>query len=297
MDTSQQIKVGFCVAYDWYLLQYALPLVYNSADLICLSLDKKRISWAGERFPFNDAEFYAFVRNVDSRNKIVLLEEDFHQHNLTPMQNEVRQRRRIAERMGTGGWHLQLDCDEYFLRFDQFASELRNKYPKKPLNICCALVTLYRRVPQGFLYVRPIQREQVEYIQIATNLPDYSFGRRNGYFNHYTNYLIVHQSWARTEDEVRQKLLNWGHRNDFDGEQYFLRWVGTSKDNYVSQRDFHPIKSTLWPRLEFFPAESMDDFIRNFSWDDFPFTDLQLRLKNSRWLAKLKKALHIIIDW
>ena len=288
------IKVGFCVAYDWYFLRHALPLVYSSADTICLALDKDRISWGGERFSIGERDFERFIQETDIDGKIILFEEDFHKAELTPMQNEVRQRRMMAEKLGPGGWHIQLDCDEYFLNFDQFASYLRAKNSAKPLNVCCAWVTLYKRVPQGFLYVRPNRSEQVEFIQIATNHPDYTFGRRSGHFNHYTNHLVIHQSWARTDDEVRQKLLNWGHKNDFDGEQYFLQWSNTSFENYRSLSNFHPIQQPLWAKLAFFPAESVDDFIRNFSWRDFPFTNRQLLLKNNRWLARVMKLLRVI---
>lgn len=45
-----QIKVGFCVAYDWNLLHVSIPKIYDDADVICLSIDKNRRSWAGLRY-------------------------------------------------------------------------------------------------------------------------------------------------------------------------------------------------------------------------------------------------------
>ena len=62
------IKIGFCVAYDWHLLRYSLPLIYDHADYICLSIDKDRISWAGEKFSFDENSFKSFVQAIDKEN-------------------------------------------------------------------------------------------------------------------------------------------------------------------------------------------------------------------------------------
>src|SRR4051812_40490040 len=123
---EQQIKVGFCVAYDWYLLKNALPSIYASADLICLSIDSDRISWSGHPFAFDDDAFRAFVAEIDVQRKIVVFEDRFCIEGLTPMQNEVRQRNLVAAFVGMDGWHIQLDCDEYFLDFEQFVRYLRS---------------------------------------------------------------------------------------------------------------------------------------------------------------------------
>ena len=44
------IKLGYCVAYDWDLLRYSIPKIYEHTDVICLSIDKNRQSWTGEFF-------------------------------------------------------------------------------------------------------------------------------------------------------------------------------------------------------------------------------------------------------
>ena len=64
------IKVGFWVSYDWEFLKHSLPRVYNSADIICLALDKDRHSWKCNPFDFNNDAFYTFVKRLDIQNKI-----------------------------------------------------------------------------------------------------------------------------------------------------------------------------------------------------------------------------------
>src|SRR5688572_4515370 len=187
---KDQIKVGFCVAYDWHMLNYSLPLVYDCADKICLSIDKAGISWSGSKFSFDRSAFNQLVERLDKLNKIVIIEDDYHRPDLSPMQNEVRQRNEIAKHLGEGGWHVQLDCDEYFPSFDRFVHYLNSlsRERTKKANVSCPWLVLFKRVEGGFLYVDPIVAENVEFMQIATREPAYEYGRRNGNFNIHTNF-------------------------------------------------------------------------------------------------------------
>ena len=163
---DKSIKVGFCVAYDWYLLKHSLPIIYPYADVICLSIDKDRISWAGNKYPINDKEFYAFVNDIDTQHKIVIYEDDFYQENLTSMQNEVRQRNKMAQYLGIDqkSWYIQLDADEYFLNFEAFCNELQQLRPTRPINVCCPFVILFKKTDKGYLFIKNEGYDQQELI-------------------------------------------------------------------------------------------------------------------------------------
>ncbi len=124
--------------------------------------------------------------------------------------------------MKPGGWHIQIDSDEYFVNFGAFTGYLKSLRvnDRRAINVCCSLITLFKQLPEGFLYVAPESKSNLEFIQIATRHPVYMYGRRNGHFNIYTNFQIVHQSWARSEAEILQKLGNWGHRDDVDASRF-----------------------------------------------------------------------------
>lgn len=148
----EAIKVGFCVAYDWHFLQHTLPLVYEGATDICLAIDRNRISWSGNPYSFDEEAFRQCIANIDSNKKIRIYEDGFYLPNLTPMQNEVRERNMIAQFFGEGGWHIQLDCDEHFVGFGNFAVYLRSinfmddnfGLPKADLDIIfCRNVLIY----------------------------------------------------------------------------------------------------------------------------------------------------------
>ncbi len=280
------IKVGFLVSYDWYLLKNALPLIYAEADVIYLALDKKRLTWSGNRFDFDESGFYEMIESIDVNKKIKVYEDDFFVEGLKPMQCEVRERNLLAKQMGEGGWHIQLDADEYFLDFKGFVEYLK-KMPlnQKEINICAVLINLFKKTDTGILY---IIHQNLDLIQIATNKPHYEYGRKNGYFNHISPFFLLHDTWARSEEEIKQKIANWGHKNDFDTEKYFLFWKSLDENNYQAVKDFHPISPTTWQALMFVEGQGIAQITEKFTNKSFPLSKFELFLKNNRNLARLK---------
>jgi hypothetical protein len=295
---ERKIKVGFCVAYDWNYLAYSLPLVYKESDAICLAIDKDRISWAGNRFEFDEDGFQALVKQIDVESKITIYEEDFHILELSPMQNEIRQRKLMAEQLGADdGWQLQLDSDEYFLNFKGFVQYLKKIKPRRAINVCCPWITLYKRIDEGFLMVNPKSFKQIEFIPIATNVPKYEHGRRNGHFNHHTDFAILHQSWARSKEEVWQKLNNWGHRDDSDINAYFKLWDNATIKNYKTYKDFNQVNPSLWPSLEILPLKREENILKLIeSAIKLPLkiNNLNLKKKNSIWVSRFHQLIRKI---
>lgn len=286
------IKVGYCVAYDWYLLEHSIPQIYKEADLICLSIDKDRQSWSGKPFSWDQAGFDAMISRLDPDKKIKLYEENFYLPNLQPMQNEVRQRNMIAAFMGKGGWHIQLDADEYFLDFKAFVSYLQNFKSTRKVNISCPWINLYRQVDKGFLWIKPNHFKQVDYIQVATKYPEYEYGRRNGNFNILTNFGIIHQSWARNQEEIWEKLNNWGHSRDFDVEKHFQIWNSANLSNYKEYQNFHHLKPEAWPALDFIEGSTIGDLINMKGKLNLPISKIDLAISNSIWISRIKKILN-----
>src|SRR5690606_2261327 len=110
--------------------------------------------------------------------KIEFFREDFFDPRLSPMENEIRERKKLAAKMGIGNWLVQVDSDEYFLDFPKFAEDLRahNRFLKDPeknrVQICAFLINLFKYVEGGVLYVEQARRQKM-----ATNYPDYKTGR------------------------------------------------------------------------------------------------------------------------
>jgi hypothetical protein len=295
---GSKIKVSFCVAYDWGFLQHSLPLIYKDSDEICLAIDIDRISWTGNKFAFDEIGFKNLIESIDTDKKIKVYQDDFHLSNLSPMGNEVRQRKLMSEFLGSKeGWHLQLDSDEYFLNFEGFVHYIKTLNPRRAINVCCPLITLFKNSDEGFLYIKNKGLEKQDIIAIATNKPEYNTGRRNGHFNIIAPFPIVHQSWARSEKEILQKINNWGHRSDFDVEQYFEFWKDLDVNNFGTIQNFHPIKPTEWQSLAFLPASNIKELIQLLKNKDvLCISKWELNMANSIHISRFRKLIRLIVS-
>ncbi|MCB9032275.1 MAG: hypothetical protein H6553_00400 [Chitinophagales bacterium] len=295
---SKIIKVGYCVAYDWEYLKIALPLIYKSADLICLSIDINRKTWVGNKYEIDNNAFHNFVFTIDTHKKIEIYEDDFYIPSNTAMQNEVRQRKLIAEKMGKGGWHIQLDTDEYFLDFDKFVNYLLKieKNPsgkKRPINIKANWIPIIKQLNNGFLYV-DFEDKLGETFSVATNCPKYLNGRNNDYFNILSPFYCIHQTQARSPEDLKLKLNNWGHSdNELKQlevrESLFNLWNTIDEFNYNRIKNCHFTNPKTWPALHYVKAKNINELIQNIKQPKFPLSKIQLKLKNSIWYSRLSK--------
>lgn len=263
-DNFIPIKVGMLLSYDYQLLRTSLPLIYERATQVFLAVDKGLRTWSGNRFSV-DERFYEWLENFDTQKKIQLCEGDFYDPLLTPMENDTRERNMMADIMGEGGWHVQIDADEYMIDFDNFADFLLTKasaylrHPEEPISVYADLVTLYKKTKNGYLYIPSRETGPV-----ATRNPTYTKSRYQSFNGLVTTSKIVHQSWARPDEEIKQKLSNWGHRDDFNVESYFRFWQACDEHNYKYYNHFHPIYPELWHSLNYIPCESITDFIAQY---------------------------------
>lgn len=296
------IKVGICAAYDWSLLRISLPLIYQYADSICISLDRNRRSWSGQQYGFNGGDFQQFISMIDSEKKIDVYEDDFCLPGLSSIENDNRQRTCMALRLGKGGWHIQIDCDEYFYRFCEFVQYLKRIISnptgeEKPINIMCNWISVFKNIGSGFLIVDNSETNW-ETMPFATNRPEYLNARRNSHFNHLAPFFVVHDTWARNEDQLRQKLDSWGHNNDFaDKEGYIEFWKSMDENGYSQAKDFHPLQPAVWHRLLFVGANGILDLIQKLNgYPLFKVRKWSLFWQNSRNLHRAKKIWEAIIS-
>lgn len=263
------IKVGYLVSHDYKLLLTSIKQLYNHVDRIFIAIDKDRLTWSGNYFEISD-NFFDEIKLFDIKNKIEFYFDSFYNPELKPIENESRERNMLLKHMGKG-WKIQLDVDEYIYNFKEVADYL-NKYwyltiyPKMtPIVFRGKLVTLFRQLSDGFLYV-----ENNECFSVITNQSK-NILTRNNYTvrNHYSNINVIHQSWARNEDEIQLKIKNWGHQDDFDTQKYFDFWKGLNSDNYREYKNFHPIVPEVWNELFFLESTSIDNFIDKYAAANF----------------------------
>ena len=259
------IKVGFLVSYDYKFLFTSLKQVYEHADKIYLAIDKNRKTWSGNSFDIPES-FFQKVKDFDNRKIIDFYFDDFYRPELKPIECDTRERNMLLKRMGRG-WLIQLDVDEYIYDFEKIVKYLRKYwyltlFPQiTPISFGGKLVTLFKKISDGYLIINNNER-----FHFITNQRTYTYIRNNDRIkSHFSNVTVIHQSWARNDDEIRTKITNWGHRNDFDVSEYFQIWQKLSSKNYGLYKNFHPISPKVWDELIFFPAESIDDLLCKYS--------------------------------
>lgn len=258
------IKVGMLISYDYRYARYSLPLLYDHADRITLAIDQDCRTWAGNPFAIEDS-FWKWLRDLDVHKKIEVYRDNFYLPELDTMENDTRERNMLARQMGEGGWHVQVDSDEYIPDFGAFARFLRRhsrwtapKHP--PLDIGAFWIPLFRKIDGGFLYVK----NGYESFPLATNCPEYISARKSEHLIRYTRHCVFHQTWARPDDEVLAKMQNWSHSGDFQAQRYFELWKSVDRHNYRDIHDFHPCYPKIWRSLGWTPGGDIPEFIANY---------------------------------
>ena len=257
------IKVGFLLAYDFEFVKTSLPKVYDYADKIFYSIDIERKSWSGSKFEF-DESILKWIKEYDTLGKIQIREASFYSDIRSPMENDTYQRNDLAKFMGEGGWHIQIDVDEYFINFEGFIKYLRdNKYLKKQsskfkITITVFWLNLFKSDSNGFFYIK----DSYQTVKIATNYPVYYKARNTFQINVFVPFFMVHQSYDRPEGELLFKLTNYSHKDEMDGAAYVDFWKNVNIDNFHRVKDFFPTNpKNIWKRLGYIPAKDINHLI------------------------------------
>lgn len=279
----KKIHVGFLLSYDYEKLKLSIPPVYKEADKIFIAEDSNKRTWSGNEFVV-DNSFYEWLKEFDVDNKVEFFRDNFYIPELTAIENDTRERHLLSMKMGIGNWLIQVDSDEYFVDFASFVSNLR-KYDhylddpeKNRIQFACFWLIIYKYTEKGILYVNKPMKAI-----FATNYPNYKYARRTNERVVYFDDLVLHESIARTEEQLRYKLKNWGHNNEVN-KDFLKKWIMIDETNYDQFEDFYYIEPKRWKKLAYLPSKNIIDVK-----SDFKISKIHLMLKNfGQWFKHLK---------
>jgi len=255
----KNIHVGFLLSYDYEKLKTAIPLVYDYSDRIFIAYDSNNLTWSGNKFAVDDS-FFVWLKEIDKDNKIEFYRDNFYIPTLTAIQNDTRERYMLSLKMGIGNWLIQIDSDEYVLNFKGFVKSLRkyDKYldnPKaNPIQIGAFHVDVYKYLEDGILYVKDTCK-----VLLATNYPNYKLARQTREQVIYVNTYVLHESLARTEEELTVKFNNWGHTHELNSD-FLDKWRKATSKNFNEIKNVFYLTGKQWSRLGFVEGKSIDDF-------------------------------------
>ena len=164
----------------------------------------------------------------------------------------------LSHRMGIGNWLIQVDSNEYFIDFEKFVTDLRryDSYLDDPerhkIQIFAFWLIIYKHTEHGMLFVNEPMKAT-----FATNYPNYKTARRTNERVIYLDSLVLHESVARSEAELRFKLENWSHNTDVN-DGFLNKWLAVNETNYRTMRDFYYIEPEQWRTLEYFPTKDLE---------------------------------------
>ena len=230
------------IAYDYEYSYKTIQSYYDIADEIILAIDKDRISWSGKKYDL-DNSFYDKIIQIDSCKKIKVIEENFH-HSSKPLENETNERNFILSKC-TGDFVIGIDSDEVLLNSTEFLKWFKST--KIECDISCTLKTVFKQIDKKLLVCLPYESTVIG----TARGNKYLKCRITGNKTIISPLEILHHSWGRTEQDVLQKLQNWGHSKDFNISNYFNVWKSVSLHNYEEKRFLHPLGlKQWWQRLE-----------------------------------------------
>ncbi len=232
------------VAYDYKYLPPVIKSLYSIADEIFLGLDRDRISFAGNPFNFNTAEFQSMIRELDPDGKIRVVEEDFHSGS-DPMDSETRERNYLSQFCRKGNWIIQIDSDEILLNPEEFKAWIDAGNGSGL--ILAHWIFVYKKIGDELLVV-----DKETYIHaVGTRLRDGYIGARYTGQNKTVSPLrLLHFAYGRTPEEMWVKLKNWSHSHQVDADKYFALWNSVGLDNYTEFKNLHPLDGVDWPKLK-----------------------------------------------
>jgi hypothetical protein len=186
-----------------------------------------------------------------------------------------------------------LDVDEYVIDFKPLIKILSrlwylNLFPRlTPIQISGKWITLFKKSDNAFYYID--NKEQFPFI---TNVDFVTYARINDrIFNYKSDIPVLHQSWARGNDEIYEKVVNWGHKDDFDSSKYFDFWKSINDDNFSTFLNFHPFQRNVWNKLSVAHFKSEEELIKNFKKNykvEYAAFSLKTFLKYILFLLKIR---------
>lgn len=236
------------IAYDHEYLLESLPSYYEYADEILLGLDKRRRSWTGNEFSVAE-EFFDHLQALDVSRKVRVVEDSFYQEGRTARWCEQFERNYLSRQVRKGNWLVSLDADEILLNAGEFFDFLGEHEPDERCVMADAVV-LFKELADDYLVVGSSGKAFTEPFPVATGRAEnFQMGRHTETNRWQSPLVALHKTFARSEDELIQKLRSWAHAEDFAVDSYFKLWQSIDENNFMYVKSLHPLIPSLWPEL------------------------------------------------
>lgn len=268
-----KIKAITLLAYDTAFMIESIKTYIDIVDELYIGLDENRQTWAGNTYEL-DTKVEAQLRVMSP--KIRIIEDQFYIPGLGTMENDTRERNFLSSHIEDFDYILSVDSDEFLLNPMDLVDWL-GKQKEEEVCILGSWVTVYKELDDAYLVVGNADGVDLGDTPIITDRTDRFVNARWTKQKYIMSpAVLLHFSWARSEAELRKKLVNWSHNDDFTTQHHLDLWLNANERTYKSYKNFHPVTPEAWPQLVLIEKSKLRETAQKMA-----------RLKTSQYAARV----------
>jgi hypothetical protein len=256
-----RIKAITLLAYDTVFMVESIKRYIDYIDELVVGLDENRRTWSGGTYEL-DPNIVGNLKAISP--KVRIIEDIFYMPGLGPMDNDTRERNFLSSHLEDFDYIISVDSDELLLNApDTFDWLGRQK--EKDVCILGSWINVYKELDDAYLVIGNPKGIELGDVPIITDRTDRFVNARWTKQKYIMSpAVLLHFSWARTETELRRKLANWSHADDFTANQHLELWLNANEKTYNSKqyKNFHPVTPTEWPQLTLIRKSEIDERVR-----------------------------------
>ena len=259
------------ISYDAEYLPKSIKRYYSFVDEIVLGLDNERITWSGNPFTFDESKLWKDLKELDTDNKISVIEENFHKSKVA-IENDNYERNFLKEQC-SNDWIFSFDADEELLNAKDFFQNfcpLTKRYIKE-YDICMNWVTPYKQIDDITLLIAnenntPFFGENQAVVSHKNSTYVYarwSDKSASGKNRIQSPLVALHWSLCRPKDALHKKINNIGHSDIVENDPFYQIWQQVTLENYSTMRNFKTsgLGGAQWPKLVAVKTEELESFL------------------------------------
>jgi hypothetical protein len=259
------------ISYDAKYLPNSIKQYYPYVDEIVLGLDKDRITWSNNSFSFDEESLWNSLKQLDTDNKIVIVEEDFHKSAIA-IENDNYERNYLKSQC-SNDLIFSFDADEVLLNAKNFFTNFYGiaKDYIKHKDICMTWATPYKTIDDYTLIIANEDGTPFfgENQGIATHKDNtFVYARwtdksASGHNRIMSPLVAIHWSLCRDKEDLHQKIHNIGHSDLVEKDPFYAVWDQVTLDNFETLKNFKTsgLGGAQWPCLVAVPSDSVEDYI------------------------------------
>jgi len=267
MNTTRPKSAISLISYDSYLLPASIKSYYPYVDEIVLGLDNEDISWSKRKVTINRKKIFDQLREIDTDQKIVIVEENFHRSN-NPIVNDTHERNYLKAQCNND-WVFSFDADEVLVNaHDFFINYCPIVQMYDDLELMFTWFLIYKEFDEGYLFIAnedgSLFKKDIQGFTAHRDIHTFTYCRWTNAAKKLLSPLgIEHYSFSRPQKDLDLKINNFGHSAESKNDPFYATQKQVTLQNYHLLKNFKTSgMGEQWPSLVFVSREQMSETLK-----------------------------------